>query len=375
MKKILPVSILLLMLVLFSAFRNKPAGHRYSVIVVQYQTDNPKAIMQDIYKYTFENGEFASKEKIMTVTGRENNKDLNRFDSEGGFIFKNRWFVSGTGNIIDLQKKKVVTSERAKFIRSSGDSLIFYTNDAFKGKYYSVFDAKTETYGQVKSVKFKAMQGQDIGIDYDTPNRRIWLYPVNKEKILLVKDAGFGEEVINSKSTSIIPTMWLDENNFIYPYYNVSKNEATIFKVNIDKTQTKIGVIKDVPKGHENSYFTKDADGNIEYVCGKGKFYIDAAASKITEVSFEHEGNNFDVETQTQPYGHLIKYNKQDIGKYQCDMKNVRTCAYAIALDNKMKIGDEVYPQGIAVWSTETKKWKKIDAEEVAAIAGWIVEN
>jgi hypothetical protein len=375
MKKILPISILLVALIVCFAFRSKTLLHKYSVIVVQYQVQNPKAVMQDIYKYTFENGEFKGKEKIISVTGRENNKDLNRFDSDGGFIFKNRWLVSGIGNILDMQTKQVITSERSTFVESRGDSLIFYTNDVFKGKYYSVFDAKTGAYGQVKSVKFKAMIGQDIGVDYDTPNRRIWLYPVNKEKVLLVSDAGFGEEVINSKSTSTIPVMWIDNDNFIYPYYNVSKNEATIFKVNVNKTATKIGVIKDIPKGHQNSYFAKDGDNNIEYVCGKGKFYIDLQGMKLTEVLFEHEGNGFDVETKTQSYGHLIKFNKQDIGKYQCDMKNVRTCPYAIALDNKMKIGDEVYPQGIAIWNSETKKWKSIDADEVAAVLGWVVEN
>ncbi|MCD6069134.1 MAG: hypothetical protein K0S33_3960 [Bacteroidetes bacterium] len=375
MKKILPVSVLIVALAVIYAFKSRDLLHKYSVIVVQYQTENPKAVMQDIYKYTFENGEFKGKEKILSVTGRENNKDLNRFDSEGGFIFKNRWLVSGIGNIVDLQTKKVITSERATFIRTSGDSIIFYTNDAFKGKFYSVFDAKTGKYEQVKSVKFKAIIGQDIGLDYDTPNRRIWLYPMGKEKVLLVADAGFGEEVINSKSTSTIPVMWVDADDFIYPYYNISKNEATIFKVNVNKTITKIGVIKDIPKGHQNSYFAKDGDDNIEYICGKGKFYIDVAANKISEVAFEHEGNGFDVECKTQAYGHLIKFNKQDIGKYQCDMKNVRTCAYAIALDNKMKIGDEVYPQGIAIWNSESKKWKSIEAEEVAAVLGWVVEN
>lgn len=377
MKKVIPAFIVLVSLLGLSAFKSQTVVnglHKYSVIVVQYQPENVKSVGQDIYKYKFENGEYKGKEKIISIVGRENNKDLNRFDSEGGFVFKNRWLVSGTGNIIDLQEKKVISSDRATFIRSNGDSLVFYVNDIFKGKYYAVFNAKTAKYEEVKSLAFKAIVGQDVEIDYSTANRTIWLYPPNKDKQLLVSDAGFGEDIINSKNRSNIPMYWVDDANFIYPYYNVSKNEATIYKVNVNKTQTKIGVIKDMPKGHINSYFSTDGDNNIEYVCGKGKFYIDVKNNKITEVLFEHEGNGYDVEFKSQPYGHLIKFNKQDIGKYQCDMKNVRTCTYAIAVDNKLKIGDEVYPQGLAVWNNETKKWKSIDADEVAAILGWIVE-
>ncbi|MDP2385399.1 MAG: hypothetical protein Q8M29_03435 [Bacteroidota bacterium] len=373
MKRSLSIFLLCITL-LASGIASAQGVHKYSVIVVQYQPENIKTVGQDIYKYKFENGEYKGKEKIMSVVGRENGKDLNRFDSEGGFIFKNRWLISGIGNIIDLQEKKIVSSDRATFIRSSGDSIVFYTNDIFKGKFYSVFNAKTGTREEVKSLKFKGIVGQDVEVDYATANRTIWLYPPDKDKILLVSDAGFGEEVINSKKTSTIPIMWVDNSNFLFPYYNVSKNEATLFKVNVNKTQTKIGVIKDVPKGHTNSYFAKDADDNIEYVCGKGKFYLDVKSSKITEVLFEHEGNGYDVETKSQPYGHQIKFNKQDIGKYQCDMKNVRTCNYAIAVDNKIKIGEEVYPQGLAVWNNETKKWKSIEADEVAAIIGWVVE-
>lgn len=367
----------LLIILLFSAvfaFDGFSQSTKYSLIVTQYQLINPKALMQDIYRYNFENGEFKGKEKLLTVTGKDGAKDLIRADVEGSFVFKNRWLVTGIGNIIDLQTKQVVFSDKATFIKESNDSLIFYTNDVFKGKFYSVFNAKTGKLTEVKSIMFSAILAQDIEIDYSTSNRAIWLYPPNKDKILLVIDAGFGEEIINSKKTSQIPVYWLDKNNFIFPYYNVSKNEATIFKVNTDKTQTKIGVIKDIPKSHINSFFAKDGDGNLEYVCGKGKYYLEVKNAKISEVIFEHEGSGYDVESKIQPYGHAIKYNKADIGKYQCDIKNIRTCKFAIAVDNKIKIGAEVYPQGIAVWNNITKKWKSIDAEEVAAIAGWIVE-
>src|ERR1700741_404213 len=170
MKKVLPILIVSISLIGLSAFKSRPfpenAPHKYAVIVVQYQPENAKSVGQDIYRYNFENGEYKGKEKIMSVVGRENNKDLNRFDMEGGFVFKNRWLISGTGNIIDLREKKIVSSDRSAFIRASGDSIVFYTNDIFKGKYYSVFNAKTGKCEEVKSVAFKGIVGQDVDVDY-----------------------------------------------------------------------------------------------------------------------------------------------------------------------------------------------------------------
>ncbi|MBK6835235.1 MAG: hypothetical protein IPG89_13565 [Bacteroidetes bacterium] len=125
----------LLIILLFSAlfaFDGFSQSNKYSLIVTQYQLTNPKALMQDIYRYNFENGEFKGKEKLLTVTGKDNAKDLIRADVEGSFIFKNRWLITGIGNIIDLQTKQVVSGDKATFIKESGDSLIFYTNDILK---------------------------------------------------------------------------------------------------------------------------------------------------------------------------------------------------------------------------------------------------
>jgi hypothetical protein len=359
--------------VLFNSFTPYLTATKCSLIVVQFDPANIKTLTQDIYSYNFENGEYKGKEKLLSVQGLKDGKDYIRCDIGENTIYQNRWLITGIGNIIDLKDKKVVSTERAQFIRCNGDSIIFYVNDIFKGKYYSYFNTKTKKYEEIKKLTFKALLGKDIGVDYETANRRIWLYPPNKEKVLLVADAGFGEEIVSSKAIPVIPILWLNNNEFIYPYYNISKNEATIQKVNVDKKITTIGVIKDVPKSHVNSFFRKDGDGNIEYVCPKGSFVIDTKLNKITEVIFEHEGYGFDVENKTQPYGHLIKYQKKDIGKYHCDLKQVKACPVAIALDNKLKVGAEVYPQGIAVWNTITKKWKTIDAEEVAAVTGWLV--
>lgn len=347
-------------------------AQKTALIVSQYEAGEAKALIQHIYKLNFENGEFKGKEKLLSVVGKSEGADYVRTDVGENLIYKNRYLVTGLGNIIDLEQKKVISHDRARLVKCSGDSIIFYTNDIFKGKYYSVFNCKTGVYGEVKALLFKPVIGQDIGVDYETQNRRIWLYPPDKDKVLLVNDAGFGENLVNSKNSPDIPVKWIDNNNFIFPYYNNAKNEATIIKVNVNKTQTKIGTIKDIPASHENSYFTTDGLGNIEYVCSKGKFVIDAAGGKITEVVYDHLGNDFDIEYKSQSYGHIVKHAKTEIGKYHCELNTVQAGKDIIALNNQLVIGKEIYPQGLAVWNGVTKKWRTIDMDDVAAVIGWI---
>ncbi len=377
MKKILTISLstaCLALLFIAYSFKGKtnPAG-KLTLIVSQFDVQNAATVTQDIYKYNFENGLFTTKEKIITVQGKKDGKEFIRTDIGTNTLVKNRWIITGAGNIIDIVDKKVVSSNKAEIVRMSNDSVVLYTNDIFKGKFYAVLDCKSGKYGEVKSVLFKAKLGQDIEVDYATKNRQIWLYPVNKEKQLLVKDAGYGEIVVGAKNHSDIPVFWIDNNSFLFPYYNISQNEATIIKYDVSKkTETKVSVIKDLHANHQNSYFTKDGLGNLEYVCSKGKVLIDYKNNKASDVVFEHIGNNFDVEYKTQAYGHLIKFNKSEIGKYHFDLKNVKSCNAAIALHNQLKVGEEVYPQGIAYWNTTLNKWKKIEADEVASIIGWI---
>ena len=350
------------------------AQTNYSLIVAEYNPAEAQTITQIIYKYTFSNDEFKGKEKLLAVKGRVNGTDQVRCDVGNNVLYKNRYLITGIGNVIDLKEKKVVSNDKAKLVKCSGDSIVFYTNDIFKGKYYSVFNCKTNKYEEVKALLFKPIIGQDIGVDYDKPNRRILLYPPKKEKVILVSDAGFGENLLNTKSSADIPVHWLDNNNFVYPHYNQAKNEATIYKVNVNKTQTKLGVIKDIPPSYINSYFSKDENGNLVYDCAKGEYIIDLKNNKIIEVLNKNVGNNFEVECKTQSYGHTIFFEKNEIGKYFFDLKTVKTNKVAVVVNKQMLIQNEVYPQGLAVWNKTSKKWKNIDAENVASVIGWIEE-
>ena len=106
-----------------------------SLIVVHYDDGGKAELKQNIYKYTFTNNVYAGREKLLTVVGRKNDKDYVRFDKGLNTLYKDRYLISSSGNIVDLKEKKVVFDGITQLVRCSNDSIIFYTDDIFKGKF------------------------------------------------------------------------------------------------------------------------------------------------------------------------------------------------------------------------------------------------
>jgi hypothetical protein len=238
-----------------------------------------------------------------------------------------------------------------------------------------VLKLKEAKFEKISDPVFNGIVGQDISVDYEFQNRRIWLYPPGSEKKLLVQDAGFGEELSNAKGTPVIPVYWVDKWNFIFPYYPVTKNKATFILVNSKNgEQIKLGEVADIPRGDEPGYFTRDPDGNLLYVCPKGKELIDVKSKSVKTLEYFHCGNKFDAQVVAGATGRIIKYKGAEIGKFHCDLKSIKDCKAAVALEKKMKIEKEVYSQGIGVWNVHTKKWSTLMVDNVAAVLGWVEE-
>ncbi len=139
----------------------------YSLIVIHYDPASKGEFKQLVYSYRFLNGHYQGREELMSFKGRvmdgKKEKDYIRTDLGTNILYKNRYLITGIGNIIDLKEKKVLFDQKANLVRCSNDSAIYYTNDAFKGKYYSVYNFTTKTYTEVKALLFKAVPGQDTG--------------------------------------------------------------------------------------------------------------------------------------------------------------------------------------------------------------------
>ncbi|HTL81598.1 MAG TPA: hypothetical protein VL651_07830 [Bacteroidia bacterium] len=332
-----------------------------------------------IYRVPFENGVAGGQESVMDVLtqGDGDAKPKIRFDLGPSTIYRNRYVITSYGNVIDLKEKKVLVDAHDQFMKASGDSIVFYVNDIFRGQFYCLLDLKTGTYSEIKSASYRITTNKDVQPDCSLKNYKIYYYPVSSDKVELVRDAGFGEDVtFLSGAKHQLPIQWIDADDFLYPNYSSDHSFVTIMKVSVsNQTEDKIGTIDNLPENHSYSLFYKDPEGTIVYRCSRGDFSIDAQKKKVTELTYLSAGNGFSVAVnEVKPKGREILNSGTSIGNYYCDPSQAVSTNGLIAFPYEIVLGDEHYLQGYAVWSSATGKWKNLGDSDLAAVIGWTQE-
>lgn len=348
----------------------------YSLIVIHYDPASKGEFKQLVYSYNFLNGHYQGRQELMSFKGRMKDakgmeKDYIRTDIGNNILYKNRYLITGIGNIIDLKEKKILFDQKVNLVRCSNDSAIYYTNDAFKGKYYTVYNFTTNKYAEVKSLTFKAIPGQDIEFDRSAQPYKLNFYPDNKPKVVLSTDAGYGQTTTDMKKPDVA-VWWLDKNTFVFPQFNKENTEVTFMKVNIDsKAVVPIGK-GSIQQQNEPGTFTKINKTQAVYNFGEKKFMVDADKKTAAELLFTYPENGFSAECKNNSYGHIIKLNDKEIGKQHFQLKNMKTEQNIAAIVKELVIGTDSYQQGLAVWNNNLQKWEPVDAEDVIALIGWI---
>lgn len=347
---------------------------KHGLIVVHVDPGSKSEFKQKIYNYHFLNGHFTGRDELLTVSGKKDGKDYIRTDLGISRLYNNRYLITGIGNIIDLKDKKVLFDGRANLVRCSNDSAIYYTNDAFKGKFYSVYNFKTNTYGEVKNLLFKAKLGQDVEFDKTTSPIKINLYPQNKPKVELVADAGYGQTGTTDVSKPDPPMWWVDNNNFVYANFNKENTEITFNKINVDsKAITLIGKVAIKPETTTAKIQSLTNSQTAIYLGGK-QILVDVSAGKVTDLLFTNPINGFSAECKTNSYGRIIKLNDKEIGKQHFQLKNFKTEANIAAVVKELIMGTESYQQGLGIWNNNKQSFETVDAEDVLTLVGFIKE-
>lgn len=363
-----------LLLVLLACTALKAQDIKNGLVVVHVDPSSKSEFKQKIYMYHFSNGSYIGRDEVITVSGKKDGKDYIRTDIGVSTIYNNRYLITGIGNIIDLKDKKILFDGRATLVRCSNDSAIYYTNDAFKGKFYSVYNFKTNQYGEVKNLLFKPKLGQDVEFDKTTAPFKLNLYPQNKPKIELVKDAGYGQ-IGTAEGRVPDPVMWwVDNTNFVYANFNKENTEVSFVKVNVDsKASTVIGKIAIKPESQAATLVKLNSQQAIMYL-GSKQIWVDLTANSVTDLQFTKPSNGFSFECKTNGYGHIVKLNDKEVGKFHFQAKNFKTENNIAALVKELIVGTESYQQGIGVWNFNKQSWSTVDAEDVLTLVGWVKE-
>ena len=375
---------LILILLAFNHYCFGQVIKQKSLIVSEYLKDGSgQGNYTYLVSYNFQNGKLVSKDTIFGAPVFKENISGSyvRFDLGRNSIYKNRYVISGAGDVVDLNTKSLVTEENDNFIKTTGDSIIFYRNNAITGTGYLILDLHTKNYGFVKDTNFMAIKGfksplSNYGLEVDQ-SKLPYSIILNTQKgkaEIIVEDCGFGTSMAtHSNSRPRVPIFWIDNSNFIYakyPHIRFQDCKVEIRNKNINtKTDNLIVTIDSIPQATSNAYFYRDKIDSLIFHCEKGDFIISLKKKKSFPYKYVQIGNLFQIEIEKDSLGSKIKYNNELIGKFP-SAHSVTTDDYYAAEYYKSS-WDFSYCKDIKIWNTITKDWITIEIPWVCAIIGW----
>lgn len=336
-------------------------------------TEGGMSFTQKIVAYHFVNGAYTGRDVLLNVDGKKDGKDYIRTDQGINQLYKQRYLVTGIGNIIDLQAKKVLFDGRAHLVRVANDSAIYYTNDAFKGKFYSYFDFKTGRYSEITKLTFKALLGRDVEYDKSAKPFKLMYNPKGKVKVLLTNDAGYGQQGLpDTKYVPDPPKYWLNDSIFIYAKFNQAGTQVSFEKVSIEKALVEsVGTVT-IGTAVREGYFER-IDKDVLMFCVAGQqIQISLSTNKVLAADKSIAVNGFSYSFKSDSKGKSIYYNGSEIGKISFDSETFKAGTGMVACLKMLMVGTDMYQQGLQVWSATSKTWQKIEGEEVTAVVGWV---
>lgn len=356
-----------------------PGGKKKFLLLAEYDQSAASNHIVHIVRIPLVDGIPGPREKVMdVVTQQAGDKTPRiRFDLGRNQVYSNRYVITAYGQVIDIVGKKVLVDTHDQFVKASGDSIVFYTNDIMRGQYYSVLDLKTGLFAKVTSPSYNPLPGEDVEPDCSSRNFKIWYYPPSKPKVEVVKDAGYGEDIsLIPNGRPSLPMHWIDKVNFVYPYYNAAHDVVTLMKVNyVTHEQVRLGSIDQLPENKHYSEFLVDPAGNLVYNCARGYYRIDTRKNTVEEMTTFHIGFGFEIAMDETPAkGNEIKRNGQSIGHYFCTPKLAVAEEGVVAFPYEIVMEKEHYLQGAVFWSAESAKWKTTGDSDLSSVIGWISE-
>jgi hypothetical protein len=368
------------------------------LIVAEFRIDTPRSgNFTYLVSYKFEDGILKSKDTIFGAETFKRNRDSSftryvRFEFGGNFIYKKRYAISGTGNVIDIEKKRLVIEEGDDFISAQGDTIIFHRANIFTGTGFLLLDLKTGGYDFInhdeldkdKENRSSPDKKHYLSIDMSKIPYKIVLNSITGTKETIVFDAGHGPNITSGSQRPTIETNWITNHSFLYAIHKMGNldssrvdtssqfnskylSKITIREFDINTKSDKLFMeFENVKQGDVNGRFFQDKIGQTIYRTSGFKYYLlDTIKKTFVNYAFYELGNNFSVENGSNTNGNSIRYHNKDIGNISPSNKVVGNGIIAA----------EKGESEIAIWSDKTKVWSYIKIPWISSLVGWIDEE
>jgi hypothetical protein len=323
-----------------------------------------------------------------------------RFDLGRNFIYRNRYIISGSGNVIDTKTRSLVVEASDDFVEARGDTLIFHRNNVIKGTGFLALDLKTGRYDFINHEEWDRDRDRRtapdrahyLSIDQTELPYKVCLHDTNGKEIIVVPNAGHGPNITSGGQRPTIETGWLNNHSFLYAIHQIKHLDsgrmspgaaffskyilkATLRKYNIHTGVDDVFCVLDnLQQGDVNGRFFKDGAGQIIYrSSGLTYHLVDTIHNTLADYPFYKLGYGFSIANRHDKDGNVIRFDKVDIGRLWC--ANSKVAEGIMAVEYGPPGSNLGYPKGIMVWSRATNTWLTINIPWLCHIIGWIEER
>lgn len=371
---------------------------RQKLIVAEFRIDTPRVgNFTYLVSYNFADGQLHSKDTILGAETFKKDKQGRfnryvRFEFGGNFIYKNRYVVSGTGNVVDIEKKKLVIEEGDDFVSAQGDTLMFHRANIFTGTGYLLLNLKTGDYkflnydekDRDRSSNSSPDKKHYLSIDRSTIPYKICLHDMSGQKKTLVADAGHGPNINGGSQSPTIEKHWLNNKSFLYAVHRLGGIDSSQFdssrqfyskfysKVILHRfditsnTDAVFFAIDNLRQGVANGRFFKDEVGQTIYRTSGYEYYVvDTTKNTLLAYPYYELGNGFSVENNYNPEGNSIHFNGREIGRMRPSARTVSRGVIAV----------EQGENRINIWSERTGMWSTIEIPWISSLIGWLEDE
>ena len=360
-----------------------------TLLIGEFYTDKENDEQyQTLIGLTFQDGKLIQRDTI--YSGPTLKKKGDEFHSFfriefSNIIYRDRYLITFGGAVIDMKTKEMIKEDDGRYKEASGDTLIFFTENLFRGNYFSYLNLSTRniTHKEIKNYRhdyseevFSPSGKYYLDVDYSKLPYKIYLVK-GKQKELIVPNAGMGSPMNGGASFPIVPLYWTDSTHFLFARFDRNFNPwistGTVILYNIKrKSELIIGYLGKVKDYVINARFLKDEANGLMLMVGHRYFHINHDSIEVVEKSRFNLENSFSYDLYVDDdWRQKIYFENSEIGNLHF-LESFATSNYvALGLRDK---GTYTGSDKIGIWNNYTKDWLIIPEPHLIEIIGWIDE-
>lgn len=380
-------TILALFVVVFISYSSFGQEDDIRVLLLgEFSKDEEGEQVQNLVGLYFNNGKFLKKD---TIVSGPTFKKVRKDDFDPYFrleftnkLYKDRYLITFRGPVVDIKKGKLYDVD-GELKEKREDTLIFFTENIFKGTYYTYLNLANGVITKKYIEDYKRDYSEatvspdkktSINVDYSKLPYRITLTK-NGKKQVIVENAGYGTPYKGSATFPLVPVHWIDSTRFLYGRFDLDKKNwkhtgCIVLYDTRFQSEIIIGYLGVVKEFMVNSKFMNSPDDGLLFTASRRYFKVNVDAYEIKEISRIGIGNGFSYDLFVdEDWKQKLFFNGEQISNFHFIGEYTTKDYIAVGIRDK---GTFTGPDRVGIWNRHNKSWLILPEPDLIDIIGWI---